>query len=163
MLGRLGRSMLCFAALMLSLMSYAEQMPKQKSGAAVRQLATPQSAPQKLQATVKLHTADELRSLLQRAEQIANGESKYNIQEPVALVLHGAEIDIFRRKNYRDNKSLVDLAARLDAFNIVDLKVCERWMGENGVLQSDIPPFLETVPFGPDEVKRLSKAGYGNL
>lgn len=116
--------------------------------------------PQKLQALVQLHTAEELRSLLSRAEQIANGEAEYNTDEPIALVLHGQEIEIFKRSNYRDNKELVDLAARLDAFNVVDLKVCQRWMGENNLSEGDLPPFLEAVPFGGDEVRRLQGVGY---
>lgn len=115
---------------------------------------------QKLQALVQLHTADELRSLLQRAEQIANGKDEYNTAEPIALVLHGSEIAIFKRSNYRNNKELVDLAARLDAFNVVDLKVCRRWMGIHNLSESDLPPFLEAVPWGPEEVKRLNAAGY---
>lgn len=123
--------------------------------------AAPQKdTPQKLQALVQLHTADELRSLLARAEQIANDEAEYNTDEPIALVLHGREIEIFKRSNYRDNKELVDLAARLDAFNVVDLKVCRRWMGENNLTEGDLPPFLEAVPFGGDEVRRLQGVGY---
>lgn len=123
--------------------------------------ATPQKeSPQKLQALVQLHTADELRSLLSRAEKIANDEAEYNTDEPIALVLHGREIEIFKRSNYRDNKELVDLAARLDAFNVVDLKVCRRWMGENNLTEGDLPPFLEAVPFGGDEVRRLQGVGY---
>lgn len=126
----------------------------------VANAAPKQQAPQRLQALVQLHTAEELRSLLQRAEQIANGEDEYNTEEPIALVLHGSEIEIFKRSNYRDNKELVDLAARLDAFNVVDLKVCRRWMGENNLSEGDLPPFLEAVPYGGDEVQRLDGAGY---
>lgn len=125
------------------------------------QTAAPQKAtPQKLQALVQLHTADELRSLLARAEQIANGKAEYSTADPIALVLHGSEIEIFKRSNYRDNKELVDLAARLDAFNVVDLKVCTRWMGEHNLNEGDLPPFLEAVPFGGDEVIRLDSEGY---
>lgn len=126
----------------------------------VANAAPKQQAPQRLQALVQLHTAEELRSLLARAEQIANGADEYNTKDPIALVLHGAEIAIFKRSNYRDNKELVDLAARLDAFNVVDLKVCRRWMGENNLTEGDLPPFLEAVPFGGDEVQRLDGAGY---
>jgi len=126
----------------------------------VANAAPKDQGPQKLQALVQLHTAEELRSLLSRAEQIANGEAEYNTDEPIALVLHGSEIEIFKRSNYRDNKDLVDLAARLDAFNVVDLKVCRRWMGENNLSEGDLPPFLEAVPYGGEEIQRLDGAGY---
>ncbi|MGK0474844.1 MAG: intracellular sulfur oxidation DsrE/DsrF family protein [Oleispira sp.] len=115
---------------------------------------------QKLQANVALHTLSELKQLLDQAETIANGESQYNTEEPISVVLHGEEIKAFVRSNYRSNKALVDLAARLDAFNIIDVKVCKRWMGANGVMASELPPFVEAVPFGVGERERLKKAGY---
>ncbi|GGY52697.1 hypothetical protein GCM10011297_26870 [Bacterioplanes sanyensis] len=118
------------------------------------------SAPQKLQALVELHTADELQQLLSRAEQIAGGEGQYRTEEPIAIVLHGQEIQLFKRSQYSTHKSLVDLAARLDAFNVVDLKVCQRWMGDHGVVAEELPAFLEPVPFGGAEVQRLQEAGY---
>jgi intracellular sulfur oxidation DsrE/DsrF family protein len=116
---------------------------------------------QKLQADVAIHSTEELRSLLEKAEKVANGETQYNTEDPIAVVLHGEEIKAFLRSNYRDNKSLVDLAARLDAFNVIDVKVCQRWMGANGITAGDLPPFLEPVPWGAGERKRLQQAGYG--
>jgi intracellular sulfur oxidation DsrE/DsrF family protein len=115
---------------------------------------------QKLQANVALHTLTELKQLLDQAEAIANGESQYNTEEPISVVLHGDEIKAFVRSNYRSNKALVDLAARLDAFNIIDVKVCKRWMGANGIMASELPPFVDPVPFGVGERERLTKAGY---
>jgi intracellular sulfur oxidation DsrE/DsrF family protein len=115
---------------------------------------------QKLQANVALHTLTELKQLLDQAEKIANGESQYNTEEPISVVLHGEEIKAFVRRNYRSNKALVDLAARLDAFNIIDVKVCKRWMGAHGIMASELPPFVEAVPFGVGERERLKKAGY---
>lgn len=136
--------------------------PEATEQAAAR-LATPEPPPARYQALVKLGTAEELKSLLLRAEQIYNGEDEYSTEEPIAVVLHSAEIEVFRRTNYRDNKALVDLAARLDAFNVVDLKVCERWMGANGMTSKDIPPFLESVPYGPAEISRLQNSGYASF
>lgn len=114
----------------------------------------------KLQADIALHTLAELQQLLERAESIANGETLYNTEDPIAVVLHGEEINAFLRSNYRTNKPLVDLAARLDAFNVIDVKVCRRWMGANGIMANDLPPFIEPVPFGAGEVQRLKAAGY---
>ena len=114
----------------------------------------------RLQANVEIHSTDELRALLEKAERIANGETQYNTEDPIAVVLHGAEINAFVRSNYRDNKSLVDLAARLDAFNVIDVKVCQRWMGANGINEGDLPPFLEPVQWGRAERERLENAGY---
>ncbi len=106
------------------------------------------------------HTAEELLELLSRAERIAAGLDEYTTTEPIALVLNGEEIDLFKRENYRRNKALVDLAARLEAFNIVDIKVCRYWMYQRGIDTRDLPPFVQTVPMADQEVKRLQKAGY---
>lgn len=115
---------------------------------------------QKFQADVALHTLEELKKLLLQAEKIANGETQYNTDEPIAVVLHGEEIKAFVRSNYRSNKELVDLAARLDAFNVIDVKVCKRWMGANGIMANQLPPFVDPVPYGAGERDRLQKAGY---
>lgn len=123
-------------------------------------IETEVEASKKLQANITLHTLDELKHLLDQAEQIANGHTEYNTSDPIAVVLHGEEIKAFMRTNYRENKGLVDLAARLDAFNVIDVKVCKRWMGANGIMISDLPPFVEPVPFGGGERVRLEEVGY---
>ena len=65
-----------------------------------------------------------------------------------------------RCANYARYKDTVDLAARLEAFGLIDIRICEAWMSDNQVLQSDLPPFVDTVPFGPAEARRLEAAGY---
>lgn len=107
-----------------------------------------------------LHTSEELFSLLERAERIAVGEDEYSTTEPVVLVLNGEEIDLFKRENYRTNKTLIDLAARLEAFNVVDIKVCKYWMYQRGIDIRDLPPFIDTVHRAQSEKNRLKQAGY---
>ena len=118
------------------------------------------SATGRYQAFIQRHNAEELFDLLQRAEKIASGQLEYNTQEPIPLVLTGEEIELFKRANYRDNKSLVDMAARLEAFNIIDIKVCSRWLGDRGIEMTDLPPFIDSVVSGEFEVERLQKEGY---
>ena len=54
----------------------------------------------------------------------------------------------------------MDLAARLDAFNIIDVKVCNNWMAQRGIELTDLPPFVDNVPVAQQETVRLEKAGY---
>lgn len=110
-------------------------------------------------AQLHAHTPEELASILDQAETWANGRSEYPTQ-PIAIVLHGNEANAFVKQNYAMYRALVDKAARLDAFNVVDIKICETWMGINQVRREQLPPFIDTVPFGPGEEKRLLKAGY---
>lgn len=100
----------------------------------------------------------DLTALLDRAERIAR-KTNFSPVEPVTFVLHGDEINLFRRDNYQNNQALVDLAARLDAFKVIDVRVCETWMRDNQVSASDLPPFVETVPFGPSFVAGLKRKG----
>ncbi|UXD86177.1 DsrE family protein [Thalassolituus hydrocarboniclasticus] len=116
----------------------------------------------KIQAVVKLHTAEELQALLTRAEELSRSVD-YRNNEPVRLVLSGDEIAIFVRSSYRGNKALVDLAARLDAFNVVELKVCRSWMARNKVDVADLPAFLDPVTNGAEEVTRLQLEGYASF
>lgn len=81
-------------------------------------------------------------------------------EEPVVIVLHGREASAFTNMNYVANKSLVDRAARLDAWDLIDVRMCATWMRRNAIAPTDIPPFIDTVPFAPEEIRRLKREGY---
>jgi intracellular sulfur oxidation DsrE/DsrF family protein len=104
---------------------------------------------------ISVHTLDELKVLLDRAEQLSTGENA-----SVVLVLHGPEVEFFATSNYGKYKDIVDQAARLDAFDIVDVKICQTMMSIQGVARDDIPAFIEQVPLGQAEIERLVGEGY---
>jgi intracellular sulfur oxidation DsrE/DsrF family protein len=114
---------------------------------------------QKYIAQLHANTPQELADLLDRAESWVSKATTYP-KYPIAVVLHGPEANVFIKHNYAQYKALVDQAAKLDAFKVVDIKICERWMGFNKINRDQLPPFVETVPFGEAEEKRLIKAGY---
>ncbi len=106
-------------------------------------------------ARLELNTPEELYSALLRAEMLFL-EGRFQEQLPPAtLVVHGPEVSVFFKREYPQNKTLVDLAARLSAFGVVDILVCETRMGVMGRSTVELFPFVGTVPFGPDEEKRL--------
>ena len=109
------------------------------------------------------HSLEELEALLVRAEEITQMSSDDYDDLEIVMILHGPDIDWFTQQNYKQNKQLVDLAARLDAYDIIDMKVCETAMDSLGVERTEIPPFIESVPYSPDEMKRLLQEGYINL
>lgn len=109
---------------------------------------------------VSLHTPEELEGLLTRAEQLAKTTRPTNKQTGIALVLHGPEVEIFTRRNYDRHRTLVDRAARLDAEGIIEIKMCQTEMRSRGIREEDVPGFIELVPYGPDEEKRLQRRGY---
>lgn len=81
-------------------------------------------------------------------------------REPVVVVLHGEEAKLFTRQTYDLNRSLVDRAALLDAYKLIDMRMCETWMSRNNIQKSDLLPFIDTVPYAPEEIDKLKAKGY---
>jgi uncharacterized protein len=113
-------------------------------------------------AEIELHTEAELLDVLERSEQLLqSGALSIGTASPVRFVLHGPEVRALLRENYSQHKDTIDLAARLSALGVVDIKVCETWMGGNRISVEQLPPFIGTVPYGPGEQRRLmSEQGY---
>ncbi len=112
--------------------------------------------PSRYIARIELHTAAELMDSLKRADMLQQqGEFIVGEDEPIAFILHGPEARVLFMNHYTENKVIIDLAARLTAFRVVDIKVCETWMGSQTLDTSQLPPFIGTVPYGPSEAARL--------
>ncbi len=112
---------------------------------------------------ISKHSIEDLKSLLQRAEEITQTEADNLDDLEIVMILHGPDISWFTLENYNDNKDLVDLAKRLDTFEIIDLKVCETAMEDLEIDRNQIPTFIEPVPYAPNEIKRLSDDDYTHL
>ena len=101
---------------------------------------------------------DDLEALFQALEDSVAADEPQS--EPVIIVLHGPEAVPFIRANYLAHRSLVDRAAKLQAFNRIELRMCETWMRRNGYDANDLLPFVSTVPFAPAQVEQLEREGY---
>ncbi len=112
---------------------------------------------------VKDHSIEELEALLTRAEEVSQSKPEDFEDLEIVMVIHGPDIDFFTSQNHENNGELLDVAARLDSFNVIDMKVCETTMSMRGVERHDIPPFIESVPFAPTEIKHRLEQGYINL
>jgi len=106
-------------------------------------------------ARIQQNSPKDVKLALLRAEELYLGGEISDQQAPLAFVLHGPEVAIFFKNNYREYKSIVDLAARLSAFGVIDVAVCRTRLGVMGQDPAKLFPFVSTVPFGPDEVERL--------
>ena len=109
------------------------------------------------------HSIEDLKQLLQRAEEITQAGTKELEDLEIVMILHGPDIGWFTLDSYDNNKELVDLAKKLDTFDIIDLKVCETTMENLKIDRKQIPAFIESVPYAPDEINRLSQDGYTHL
>ncbi|MCG6891104.1 MAG: hypothetical protein LJE92_16085 [Gammaproteobacteria bacterium] len=95
---------------------------------------------------VVLDRAEDLRELFDPAEH-----------SRIAIVLHGDELHLFQRRNYSTNQSVVERARLLDQDNIIDIKACQTMMRTLEIGQSELPSFIEQVPFAPAEIERLQR------
>lgn len=129
------------------------------AGPMIQERMAPQ-VPEQLLLDISVHTLEELQVLLDRVEQLTHSAGQSTGPDSVALILHGPEVDFFATGNYPQYKNIVDQAARLDALDIIDVKICQTMMNVRGVARDDIPAFIEQVPNGRQEIDRLVKQGY---
>ena len=104
--------------------------------------------PQRTVLDISVHTEEELKFLLDRAEQLAMESGPAGRDDRIVLILHGPEVEFFSTGNYDRYK------------DIVDVKICQTMMQIQGVERDDIPTFIEQVPFGEAEIERLVREGY---
>jgi uncharacterized protein len=105
---------------------------------------------------IELNNPDGVAATLRRAENFYHGEGMREEEiPPLVLVIHGSEVGIFFKENYSQYKSIVDLAAKLAAFQVVDIRVCEASAQIMGLDIKTRFPFVGTVPYGPAEITRL--------
>jgi intracellular sulfur oxidation DsrE/DsrF family protein len=116
--------------------------------------------PEQLLLDISVHTLEELQVLLDRVEELTHSAGQSTGPDSVILILHGPEVEFFAAGNYPQYKDVVDQAARLDALDIIDVKICQTMMNVRGVARDDIPAFIEQVPNGLQEIDRLVKQGY---
>ena len=109
---------------------------------------------------ISVHSVEELEVLFDRAEELARRPNPAGGEENIVLVLHGPEVEFFAISNYDRYRAIVDRAARLDAFQVVDVKICQSMMRNYGIEANDVPAFIEQVPNGAVEVERLTREGY---
>lgn len=118
--------------------------------------ADPSPTPRHYVVDIELQTLPQFRELLDRADQLLlAGQLPDDGEAAVVFVLHGPVLRSLLRQNYFDNRQTVDLAARLSALGVIDLKACRTWMRGASVSEAELQPFVETVAYGSGEVRRL--------
>jgi intracellular sulfur oxidation DsrE/DsrF family protein len=106
--------------------------------------------------SVTVSSARELDVVLDRAEDLRDLFDPAE-HSRIAIVLHGDELHLFERRNYSMNQSVVERARTLDQDNIIDIKACQTMMRTLDIGQSELPSFIEQIPFAPAEIERLQR------
>ena len=106
-------------------------------------------------ADIELETEADLSELLTRAGKLLLEGKVTQEQGAVVLVLHGPVLKSLLRPNYAQSQAVVNQAASLAALGVLEIKACRSWLGNNGVAEEDLQPFVGVVSYGPAEVSRL--------
>ena len=112
---------------------------------------------------ITVQNEEQLDAILNRADKL-RGQFSPDQHGRIALVLHGMELEIFRKQNYQKYMTIVEKARILDQQNLIDIKACQTVMQNLQIEQSELPDFIEQVPLAPVEIERLQKEkGYTRL
>ena len=106
-------------------------------------------------ARIGYNDPEQLNEALERVQAFYEENEGETPSSPISIVVHGPEVEVFAKGNYEEYKNIVDRAAQLAAFGVLDIAVCETRLGIDGVEMSEVYPFVNTVPFGPAEEDRL--------
>ena len=112
---------------------------------------------------ITVQNVEQLDAVLDRADQL-RGQFSPDQHGRIALVLHGRELELFRKRNYQQYMGIVEKARSLDQQNLVDIKACQTVMQNLQIEMSELPDFIEQVPLAPVEIERLQEQqGYTRL
>ena len=103
---------------------------------------------------ITVQNEKQLDAILNRADRL-RGQFSPSEHGKITLVLHGEELRLFQKSNYSEFMSIVDRARALDQQKLIDIKACQTAMDEFQIDQSELPDFIEQVPFAPVEIERL--------
>ena len=106
-------------------------------------------------ADLRVHTAEEFERVLERVDELFNQARHGERLAPVVFLMHGEEARVMFKASYPDHKRAVDLAAKLSAFGVIDIQVCDYWLDKRKLPRSEVQPFVNFVPYAPKEKKRL--------
>ncbi|MEM7562956.1 MAG: hypothetical protein AAF353_07875 [Pseudomonadota bacterium] len=106
--------------------------------------------------SVTVETQQELDIVLNRAEDLRELFDP-DQHSRIAIILHGEELQLFQKNNYSNNMSLVERARDLDKDDIIDIQACQTRMRQLNIDQTELPSFIEQIPFAPAEIERLEK------
>jgi len=111
---------------------------------------------EKYLADITIHSPQALFDILTRADMLfESGQYSAEDASPIIFLLHGDEARILFKQQYENNKEVVDLAAKLTALNVVDIKVCDIWINGNNLFIKDLQPFVGVANNAMAEAERL--------
>lgn len=102
-------------------------------------------------------TEQDIELILETLEGNIQAPSADSSTPPILMMLHGPQAELFLRSTYSSNKMLVDQTAKLAAYGVLEVQICELWLRRNNHSKTELFPFISTVPYGASELTRLEE------
>lgn len=105
--------------------------------------------------------ANELNDLLEKVSDFsAKRPDSVGAYPPIVVMLHGPEIQYFEKASYSQNEKMVNLAAKLDALGVIDMRICQTASTYFKFDSTTFPSFIQVVPSASQALDQLKSDGY---
>lgn len=120
-------------------------------------------ARQKVVYDVTVGSEAAMRSVISRAQLLADLNGSDPFDTKVVIMLHGNEIPFFAIKNYAKHRELMQRAQGATQAGIIEFRMCKLAARMHGFEPEDIHGFVTLVPMADTEIVRLQQAGYAYM
>jgi len=118
---------------------------------------------QKVVYDVAVATESAMRSVISRAQLLADLNGNDPFDSKVVIVLHGDEIPFFAVKNHANYGDLMQRAYGATLSGVVEFRMCRPAAQGHGLEPADIHGFVTMVPMADAEIVRLQQEGYAYM
>jgi intracellular sulfur oxidation DsrE/DsrF family protein len=120
-------------------------------------------ARQKVVYDVAAGSESAVRSVISRAQLLADLNGSDPFDTKVVIVLHGDEIPFFAVKNLARHRDLMQRAQSATQAGLIEFRMCKLAARGHGFEPSDIHGFVALVPMADAEIARLQQEGYAYM
>lgn len=120
-------------------------------------------AKQKVVYDVAVGSESAVRSVISRAQLLADLNGSDPFDSKVVIVLHGDEIPFFAIKNLAKHRDLMQRAQSATQAGIIEFRMCRIAAKGHGFEPEDIQGFVTMVPMADAEIVRLQQEGYAYM
>ncbi len=120
-------------------------------------------AKQKVVYDVAVESEAAVRSVISRAQLLADLNGSDPFDSKVVIVLHGDEIPFFAIKHLAKHRELMQRAQSATQAGIIEFRMCRIAAKGHGFEPEDIQGFVTMVPMADAEIVRLQQEGYAYM
>lgn len=109
-------------------------------------------------------TPDGLQNVLDHAAYLSRMTGDDPFDSRIVLVIHGGALDLFARRHFAENETLMTRARGLSMGGVIEYRICEAGAARRGYAPEDFHGFASVVPMADAEIVRLQQQeGFGYM